>query len=164
VIDTLGRVVQGDENSADTVRAFYRHSGALLKSKGITTVRLDHEGKDSSSGARGSSAKGDDIDLAWRLTNIRGKITLTRQLSRLNWVPSSVSIEVVAGASCASHRIVDDSASRVVNEIVGLLNQAGAEIDISITGAQRILAGLDRTRRKSDVAAAVRARKEASTS
>ena len=51
----------GEENSADTYRALYRHALAPLKAARRTVVRLDHRGKDmKAAGARGSSAKNDD--------------------------------------------------------------------------------------------------------
>lgn len=68
IIDTIARVVAGEENSADTYRALYRHTLAPLKAKGRAVVRLDHRGKDKTAGARGSSAKNDDVDVVWQLT------------------------------------------------------------------------------------------------
>jgi Bifunctional DNA primase/polymerase, N-terminal/AAA domain len=91
-IDTFGRAVQGDEDKADTVRAFYRHTGLALKAAGITYLRTDHSGKDTTKGQRGSSAKNDDVDLVWSLARINDGITLTRTHSRISWVPPEVKI------------------------------------------------------------------------
>jgi RecA-family ATPase len=55
IIDTMARVVEGDENSADTYRDFFRCSGIRLKAAGVSLLRLDHAGKDASRGQRGSS-------------------------------------------------------------------------------------------------------------
>lgn len=68
VIDTLARVVRGDENSADTYRHLYRYALAPLKAQRRAVVRLDHMGKDGAAGARGSSAKNDDVDAVWLLS------------------------------------------------------------------------------------------------
>lgn len=68
VIDTVSRVVAGEENSADTFRALYRHTLAPLKAKRRAVVRLDHLGKSAGTKARGSSAKSDDVDAAWNLS------------------------------------------------------------------------------------------------
>ncbi|ODR23540.1 AAA family ATPase [Mycobacterium gordonae] len=68
VIDTIARVVAGEENSADTYRALYRHTLSPLKARGRAVVRLDHRGKDRTAGARGSSAKNDDVDVVWQLS------------------------------------------------------------------------------------------------
>ena len=35
VVDTIGRAIEGEENSADTIRAFYRHTAQPLKAAGI---------------------------------------------------------------------------------------------------------------------------------
>ncbi|OBI43069.1 hypothetical protein A5708_19325 [Mycobacterium colombiense] len=72
VIDTLARVVVGEENSADTYRNFYRHTLLPLKAARRTVVRLDHRGKDPGAGARGSSAKNDDVDVVWSLAQQPG--------------------------------------------------------------------------------------------
>lgn len=66
VIDTVARVVAGEENSADTYRALYRHTLAPLKGAGRAVVRLDNRGH-AKTGARGSSAKADDVDAVWML-------------------------------------------------------------------------------------------------
>jgi hypothetical protein len=91
-IDTFGRAVEGDEDKADTVRAFYRHTGLALKAAGITYLRTDHSGKDTAKGQRGSSAKNDDVDLVWKLTRVNNGITLTRTHSRISWVPPEIKI------------------------------------------------------------------------
>ena len=99
VIDTISRAVAGDENSADTYRAFYAHTGIELKRREVTWVRLDHAGKDDGAGQRGSSAKGDDIDLAWRLERSKGRLALRRDLSRMPWVPERVDLPPPRGAA-----------------------------------------------------------------
>lgn len=96
IVDTFGRAVEGDEDSADTVRAFYRHTGLTLKSRGTTYLRTDHSGKDVNKGQRGSSAKNDDVDLVWKLqrtdTTTGTGVTLTRTHSRISWVPETIKI------------------------------------------------------------------------
>jgi hypothetical protein len=93
VIDTTARAVSGEENSADTIRAFYRHTGSGLKRRGITWARLDHAGKDPAKGQRGSSAKGDDVDIVWRVTAIdKGGLRFTREAARVGWVEAAVDL------------------------------------------------------------------------
>jgi AAA domain-containing protein len=73
VIDTVSRVVAGEENSADTYRNLYRHTLLPLKSQRRTVVRLDHRGKRADDArARGSSAKNDDVDAVWQLSQSPG--------------------------------------------------------------------------------------------
>ena len=84
VIDTMGRAVTGEENSADTYRNFARHLGMQLKARGIALIRTDHAGKNIGKGQRGSSGKNDDVDLVFSLTKADGTLTLKRTHSRLN--------------------------------------------------------------------------------
>lgn len=90
ILDTMSRFTEGGENDADTYRMYYRHTGSRLKAAGISTARLDHGGKDAEKGQRGSSAKGDDIDLAWQLVPTPEGIAAKRNLSRMSWVPEYV--------------------------------------------------------------------------
>lgn len=71
IIDTVSRVIDGDENSNDTWNHLYKHMGKLLKRSKVAHVRLDHEGKNASNGARGGSAKRGDVDLVWRYSLIK---------------------------------------------------------------------------------------------
>ena len=74
VLDTTSRMVAGSENDADTYLQLYRCSLAPLKRRGITVLRLDHPGKDTDRGQRGSSAKDGDADTIWRLTEETGDL------------------------------------------------------------------------------------------
>lgn len=89
VLDTMARVVGGEENIADTYRNFYKHSGWRLKALGCALLRLDHAGKDGSVGQRGSSAKVDDVDVVFRIETVdkqAGTFALRRTHSRISWV------------------------------------------------------------------------------
>jgi hypothetical protein len=91
IIDTTARAVTGDENSADTYRAFARHTGIALKRAGIAYLRTDHAGKDLDRGQRGSSAKNDDVDVVWQLAaRDLGSFTLKATHRRMGWVPDLV--------------------------------------------------------------------------
>jgi hypothetical protein len=95
IIDTTSRSIAGDENDADTLRAFYRCTGLLLKQAGIGWARLDHAGKDATKGQRGTSAKNDDVDIVCRLerTDAGQKIIATHR--RMSWYPEKTEINVV---------------------------------------------------------------------
>ena len=93
VVDTIGRAVEGEENSADTIRAFYRHTAQQLKAAGIAVLRTDHSGKDADKGQRGSSAKNDDVDIVYRLTRTTNGVALTRTHSRIGWAPDTLNID-----------------------------------------------------------------------
>ena len=93
VIDTTGRAVEGEENSADTYREFARTTGLSLKAAGIAMLRTDHAGKDKGrSGQRGSSAKNDDVDLVYHMEREAHTIKLTRLFSRITWAPTEVEL------------------------------------------------------------------------
>lgn len=91
LIDTLSRVVEGNENDAATYTDFYRFTGAPLKTAGISMARLDHEGHESGR-SRGSSAKGDDVDIVWQLKPLDDGYQFVRKASRISWVPEQVTI------------------------------------------------------------------------
>lgn len=63
VLDSLQRVIEGEENASDTMRAFYLCTGIHLKRARYTSLRLDNTGKDITRGSRGTSGKRDDVDL-----------------------------------------------------------------------------------------------------
>lgn len=94
IIDTFSRAVAGEENEADTVRAFYRHTGSRLKRLGIGYLRTDHAGKDRTKGQRGTSAKRDDVDVIWSMSRTKGGVLLDCTGStRLSWVGPSLQVE-----------------------------------------------------------------------
>ncbi len=93
IIDTIGRVVDGPENDADTWRDFHRHTGQLLKADDRTVWRLDHAGKDLTKGQRGSSAKYDDVDIVWELQQREAaNIRLIARKRRIAWVPEQLDL------------------------------------------------------------------------
>jgi hypothetical protein len=94
VIDTTGRAVEGEENSADTYREFARTTGLSLKAAGVALLRTDHAGKDKgkTQGQRGSSAKNDDVDIVYHLQRDGHTMKLTRIFSRIGWAPTEVEL------------------------------------------------------------------------
>jgi AAA domain len=82
VLDTISRLVEGKEDSADTWRNLYNHTMVPLRRQGRTVLRLDHQGHDSNKGARGSSAKRDDVDVAWIMKRTGTEVTLIRDKGR----------------------------------------------------------------------------------
>lgn len=95
IIDTFMKTLAGDENDAATVQDFVRLTGMLLKSRRIASGRADHYGKDPDKGNRGTSAKDDDVDVAWRLVRPQGSYTskLTATKRRQGFVPERLFIE-----------------------------------------------------------------------
>lgn len=68
ILDTVSRFISGKENDSDTWLGLYSRIHAPLKARGIAGVRLDHMGKDSERGSRGSSAKSQDVDHVWEMS------------------------------------------------------------------------------------------------
>jgi AAA domain/Bifunctional DNA primase/polymerase, N-terminal len=105
VLDTVSRFVAGGENDSDTWLALYRKVHRALKGAEIACIRLDHFGKDTERGARGNSAKSQDIDHVWELTvgnedvssgegviDISTALTLRRTHTRTGLGPDQISI------------------------------------------------------------------------
>lgn len=158
VLDTMGRAVEGPENDSDTVRAFYSHTGLALKQRGVTWARLDHAGKNLEiKSARGSSAKGDDVDVVWEIEKFEEGYGLRREASRMSWVPPNVKLrlhdhplrfEVVAG--------LDPSGTL---GLIAQLDELGAARDLSVRQTRALLEALGLKATQSVLAAAVRHRK-----
>ncbi|MFP8882621.1 AAA family ATPase [Streptomyces mangrovi] len=70
IFDTVSRFIAGKENESDTWLQFYGRVHAPLKDRCIACARLDHMGKDSERGSRGSSAKSQDVDHVWEMTRL----------------------------------------------------------------------------------------------
>lgn len=158
IIDTTGRAVQGDEDKADTIRSFYRWTGIGLKRRGATWARLDHAGKDVTKGQRGTSAKGDDVDVVWRVERDDTGLLLRRDASRMSWVPERVAfirlddpLRYVRAAVAWPAGTADCAAD---------LTALGVPVDTSSTTALAALRAAGKSRRKAVVLAALKYRKE----
>lgn len=155
VLDTVSRFVEGKENDSDTWLALYRNVHAELKARGVTGIRLDHFGKDTDRGSRGSSAKSQDIDHVWELSKLADdpsgdatrvtKLRLTRTHTRSGLGPDMIDIDRVAvmeGDAWAdgqtNHRLSTEGA-RVWGGII--VTKVAAELDAA--GVSRTL-GRDR--------------------
>jgi hypothetical protein len=142
-IDTMGRAVAGDENDADTYRAFYRATGIALKGAGVAYHRLDHAGKDVERGQRGSSAKNDDVDVVQKLTRLAdGAMRLEATHRRMSWVPESVDLAQIEDEleGTMSHLVAEaEMPSTRVKQLAAALDRIGAPIDVSKREARRLL-------------------------
>lgn len=87
IMDTISRMVGGDENASATFLQLYRCALVPLKARGVAILRLDHSGKDDARGARGSSSKESDVDFTWRLARTGDNyFSLECQKSRNNHI------------------------------------------------------------------------------
>lgn len=126
IIDTTGRAVEGEENSADTFRAFYRHTGLGLKQAGIAFARLDHAGKDPGKGQRGSSGKNDDVDVVIQMTNVDNGKRLKATHRRMGWYPAQTDIQVIDGKFSTSPRMY----SAGVAKLAAAFDEWGVPLDM----------------------------------
>jgi hypothetical protein len=137
VIDTFSRAVQGEENDADTVRNYYRMTGMALKARGITSLRIDHVGKESDRGARGSSAKLDDVDVVWELRRADDGYTLVNQKRRMGWVPEKIALRMAEDP--LSFSLVDSLWPTGTMQTVAFLEHAGVTASSTIGMAKAAL-------------------------
>jgi len=161
VIDTFARAIEGDENEADTYRRFYNLTGQELKRREIGYARLDHAGKDVSKGQRGSSAKNDDVDVVWLLKRTEDGYQLIAKKKRMGWVPEIVNLtrgddpftlEVKGGPSYP----------KGTAEVSKLLDELGVDEDATLATAQRALKDAGHGKRRQDVSAALKYRRDRS--
>jgi KaiC/GvpD/RAD55 family RecA-like ATPase len=162
VIDTFGRAVEGEENNADTVRAFYRLTAMALKRAGIACLRTDHAGKQLDKGQRGTSAKNDDVDVVWQLSRQQGGVKLVRTHSRVPWVPQQLDITQQQHDNgnityqLTTNRTYPDGTA----EVAALLDDLNIDIDVSARTAITALREAGHKARNDRVRAAVQMRRQ----
>lgn len=161
VIDTYSRAVVGEENDATTTLEFYRLTGRALKAAGRAQLRIDHTGKNLELGARGSSAKTQDVDVAWMLTPIEGGVQLRAIKRRMSWVPETVTVDKsdIEQLMWTIKPVDADMWPAGTKAVAGRLDQLGTPVDATIKEAQTALKGGGGVRRGL-VAKALRYRRE----
>lgn len=159
IIDTTGRVVEGKENDADTMRAYYRHTGRQLKAAGITVWRLDHAGKDPSRGQRGTSAKDEDVDLVWELTAREGNtVRLRATHRRQKWVPEQ--LDLVRLEEPLRHELAAETTwPKGTEDVAAVLDQLAVPLDATTRTAVEALRAANNSKRRAVVVAALKWRK-----
>jgi len=93
IIDTLARVVKGEENSNDTYKNFFNYTGAVLKANNIAMLRLDHEGHQAGH-SRGASSKADDVDLVYYLKAVDSGLQLEMKFARISYVKKTINLTI----------------------------------------------------------------------
>jgi hypothetical protein len=171
VIDTVARVTAGEENSADTYRNLYRCTLAPLKAQRRAVIRLDHQGKGTATGARGSSAKNDDVDVVWQLTqrgDDDGNMFVDLKLERQRGSSHPERIYLKRETSPRLHHIarlplLSQPERQRVADCIDAMTGLGLPID---TGARKARVALRKQNHRfgnDTIAAAVRARKALAT-
>lgn len=158
VIDTMGRAVEGEENSNDTTRAFYRYTGSALKRAGVTWARLDHAGKDATKGQRGGSAKGDDVDVIWKLIRGDDGIKLHCDAARMSWVPQEVVFRMTDEP--LTYTKAPKIVAAGVSELIEVLDRLGVSSTAPLSEVSSALRGAGCGKRKAIIVEAQKARRE----
>jgi hypothetical protein len=158
VFDTTSRVIAGNENDADTFRAFYRHTGMRLKRLGVTYARLDHSGKDPDKGQRGSSAKADDVDVVWKLDPTADGVRLKATHRRIAWIPEALTLR--RQSDPLRHVQVLGSWPEGTNEAARLIDGLGLPLDVAVRTAMAALRDAGHGRRTTVVTAALKYRRQ----
>ncbi|MUL49269.1 AAA family ATPase [Mycobacterium sp. CBMA293] len=159
VLDTISRLVEGKEDSADTWQNLYSHTMLPLRRQGRAVLRLDHQGRDASRGARGSSAKRDDVDVAWIMSRQGNDVTLTRDKGRGTSYPESL----VLRRHNTPLRHLPVLAKGRQTECVEALDQLEAPADISRDDAGRLLRSHGHRFNNTDIGAALVARRSSTS-
>jgi len=164
VLDTVSRYVAGDENEAATFANLYRLALAPLKARGIAVVRLDHAGKDTTKGQRGTSAKSADVDAVWALSTDRTgtRVDLSRDVTRNGHGAGRLALR--RGGTPLAHSLPQADpfgvdSSKEVEEVIADLDRLGVPNDAGRPKASEALASAICGRRNDLVAEAVKARK-----
>jgi hypothetical protein len=163
VIDTFGRAVEGEENSNDTSKDFYRWTGLALKAAQVAYLRTDHAGKDVTRGQRGASAKNDDVDVVWQLTRTQGGVTLKATHRRMGWVPETVEIAVDDSRGWELSVAQDEMYPAGTKDLADLLDRLDVPITASFATANTAIRSVSedgKGRRKDHILAAQRFRRE----
>lgn len=158
VIDTVSRALEGEENSSDTIRAFYRHTLAPLKAVGAATLRLDHTGHGDTGRARGSSGKLDDVDVAWLLERRDEGFRLKATHRRVGWVPETVDLHL--GRDPIEVRLVSGSWPAGTKDAAELLDRLQVPEDASQRTARAALKDAGESLQNSVLRAALKWRRE----
>ncbi|APY88208.1 hypothetical protein DCW30_05685 [Streptomyces alfalfae] len=174
-LDTVSRFISGPENDSDTWLALYRHTLLPLKRQGIASVRLDHMGKDHERGARGSSAKTQDVDHVWELrAQGGGTVVLKRTHTRTGIGPDNFVLLRQSQRDgdryrpgCTRHVLMtydtethtDHAVPGTVEHIVAALDRAGVPNDTGNRAVRQKLAELQVPGSNDKIAEAVRHRK-----
>ncbi len=160
VIDTVSRVISGDENSNDTFRELFRHTETRLKRRGVTLIRLDHLGKDLTKGSRGASGKEDALDVVWQLTETAtGSLSLRLTKGRQAWIPNLVTVHRDNWNGTLSHAIHEQPTPDWLIDLADLIDSLGLPADAGTPTVQKALRDADHGRRRADIAKAVKFRK-----
>jgi hypothetical protein len=160
VLDTTARVIAGEENVADTFHALYRHTLRPLKALGVAVMRLDHTGKDTGKGERGSSAKRGDVDLAYHLYQTEVGVALKREKNRLHLdSPDLLSMRRESNPLRHVPELADAAREARIVHLIAVLDSLGVPTDAGRDRCRAALSTAGETAKTALLEAVVRRRK-----
>lgn len=158
-VDTFARAVAGDENDADTVREWYRWTGMHLKAEGRAFLRVDHAGKDVAKGQRGTSAKNDDVDIVWQMSETDDGYMLTARKRRMSWVPETIAVQKRADPSLHFSTGLP-SIKKGTLDLAKRLDELGVDPDASRRAVSTMLRDLGEGAKNDVIGAAIKYRRD----
>jgi RecA-family ATPase len=129
IFDTISKLVAGEESKSDTWQDMYKYSLVPLRQTNCAALILDHQGHDASRGARGSSAKRDNVDLQWIQGCNGDLITLKRDKCRT--LHETETLKIRRGGTPLRHTVEVDAVQEciVFLDIIGFTGGRGAAQD-----------------------------------
>jgi hypothetical protein len=163
VIDTSLQAIAGmSENDSETFSKMDSVTTNRLKANGMSVLIIDHAGKDTTKGARGSSAKSASVDQAYQLKEAQAanRYTLTREKTRLKDLEKKEVIQMWRKSDPLRHELATaPSRDPKVDQAVLDLDRLGAPTSIGVNEAYEMLKRTGHGHRKSTVSQAVARRK-----
>jgi hypothetical protein len=133
IIDTLAHAMTGaEENSAKDMGEAFKNIGMIQRRLGATIIVVHHTGKDSSRGARGSSALKAAIDTEIKVTTRADQITIKQTKQRHSSLGSAITlrpVEVPVGLASACILVPGDS-SRIKVETKTVTDQKAIALNM----------------------------------
>ena len=134
VIDTMTRAISGGgENEDQPWRDAFRYAWTPIKALGITILRLDHLGKDTSAGGRGSSAKRDEADMIWTVTQVSStefRFKIDKKRTPVEHEQFSVKLDTQGARLSFTSSVGDITMTRADFDIVRELDAANVPEDM----------------------------------
>jgi RecA-family ATPase len=133
IFDTISKLVAGEESKSDTWQDLHKYSLVPLRRGNRAAFILDHQGHDASKGARGSSAKRDNVDLQW-IQTCRGDL-ITLKLDKCRTLHDTETLKIRRGGTPLRHTIERDPALHCTE----ILDKLGADMGIGRDKARDLL-------------------------
>lgn len=160
VLDSLSKFIEGDEIDNQTHTNMFIHTTQKLRVAGRALLAIDHMGKDQEKGARGGSAKKDNVDLHLALERTAMGARIFVKKKRHSWIAERYDIH--RGANPLRYEVVGAAELPAgVHALVKTLDDLDVPLDAGRPAVQSILREHDKpVGRNADLSAAIKYRQE----